>query len=282
MENYKLTRSFTMGGLMISPAHVRIERHPPVIAAHRHANTSYEIHYAQSGHGTVVVNGATHPVGPDTLYVTGRGVEHAQRSDPEDPIVEYCLYLNCRRAGSGAAGPLSPFAETAFWIGADGGRVFPLLERLIVENRQPQPDSPELVETLLRLIIVQLARICRQHAVPAPEKKPAPVLSRAETVFVIEDAFLYSYRTLTLQELAGLLNLSVRQTQRVLRDNFGKTFSQKLTESRMAAACQFLSGDDLSVTEISERLGFSSIEHFSAAFRRAMGRSPRAYRKGQK
>ena len=68
------------------------------------------------------------------------------------------------------------------------------------------------------------------------------------------------------------------QTQRILQQNFGKTFSQKLMEARMAAATQFLANTDLSVTAISERLGFSSIEHFSSAFRREMGLSPRRYR----
>ena len=47
----------------------------------------------------------------------------------------------------------------------------------------------------------------------------------------------------------------------------------------MAAAFQFLENTRLSITEIAERLGFSSIEHFSAAFHRYTGRSPRAYRR---
>ena len=78
---------------------------------------------------------------------------------------------------------------------------------------------------------------------------------------------------------AGLLSLSVRQTQRLLLSYFGKTFSQKLTEARMAAAYQFLENTRLSVTEIAGLLGFSSIEHFSAAFHRNAGCSPRAWRK---
>ena len=99
---------------------------------------------------------------------------------------------------------------------------------------------------------------------------------------VIEDAFYYRYATLTLPELARLLNLSVRQTQRLLQANFGKTFSQKLTEARMAAACQHLENSALCITDIAERVGFSSIEHFSTAFRRSMGLSPRQYRRASK
>ena len=81
MENYKFSHSFAMGGLHVTPVHVRVEQHPPVIAAHRHSNTSYEIHYTQRGQGTVTIDGVTHDVLPGVLYVTGRGIEHAQHCE---------------------------------------------------------------------------------------------------------------------------------------------------------------------------------------------------------
>lgn len=277
METYEFSHSFTLGTLLISPVHVRIEALSPVIAAHRHSNTSYEIHYAARGRGTVTIDGQTRPVTADTLYITGPGVEHAQVCPKADPIVEYCLYLDCQRTARRQDDPFALFADTAFWMGQDGGRVFPLLERLIEENRRPQPDTREMSETLLRQIIIALTRMYRQHA-PGPAASPAPALTRAGFMPIIEDAFFYRYRDLTLADLAALLNLSTRQTQRVLQRHFGKTFSQKLTEARMASASQFLLTTDLSITDIGERLGFSSIEHFSAAFRQAMGCSPRQYR----
>lgn len=282
MENYPFSHPFMMGGLQISPVHVRIERHAPVIAAHRHANTSYELHYAHRGTGSVTVNGATFEVRPGTLYVTGQGIEHAQRCDPEDPVVEYCLYLNCRVTDRSPDNPLKLFTDTAFWMGEDGGAVFPLLQRLVEEHRAPQPDSGELMEALLRQIIVQLARMYRRRAVTADDRRAAAAPTRAQTMFVLEEAFLYQYSALTLPDLAGLLNLSMRQTQRVLQANFGMNFSQKLSAARMAAACQFLTETDMSVTEISEKTGFSSIEHFSAAFHRAVGCSPRKYRQSHR
>ncbi len=279
MENYKFSHDFTMDGLQISPVHLRIERHPPVIAAHRHSNTSYEIHYAHRGQGTVTVDGAVHGVRPGTLYVTGRGIEHAQHCDPENPVIEYCLYLNCRETARRPRSPLAPLMETAFWMGEDDGSVFPLLQQLIDEHRDPQPDTAEMLEALLRQVVIRLARMVRRRAAPAPAQQSAGVSSRAETVFVLEEAFLFHYRTLTLPDLARLLNLSMRQTQRVLQANFGMTFSQKLADARMAAACQLLTGTDLTITEISEKTGFSSIEHFSAAFHRIMGCAPSRYRK---
>ena len=276
-ETYDFSGRFELGPLLVSPVHVRIEQLRPIIAAHRHSNVSYEIHYTHRGRGTVTVAGATYDVGPGMLYVTGPGVVHMQVSDPADPVIEYCLYLNCRPIAHPPGDPMLLFAQTLFWIGRDDGTVFRLLDQLVEENRHSQCDSREMSETLLREILIQLTRLYRREA--GARAQTPPLLTRDSFMPILEDAFFYRYRTLTLDELSGLLNLSVRQTQRLLLAHFGKTFSQKLTEARMAAAAQFLENTRLSVTEISERLGFSSIEHFSAAFRRQMGLSPRAYRK---
>ena len=279
METYEFSRSFELGSLVISPVHVRIEALRPVIAAHTHSNTSYEIHYTERGRGTVTINGESHPVTEDTLYITGPRVEHAQITESGEPLTEYCLYLNCRRTTADHRDPFALFADTAFWMGRDEGRIYPLLKQLIEENRHPQPETSEMSETILRQIIIRLTRMYRQQTPSRPSPLLAPKLTRAGLMPVIEDAFFYRYRTLTLDDLASLLNLSVRQTQRLLQQSFGKTFSQKLSEARMAAACQYLLNTSISITEISDRTGFSSVEHFSAAFRRINGVSPRQYRR---
>ncbi len=281
METYEFSRTFELGTLVIAPVHVRIEALRPVIAAHTHSNTSYEIHYTERGQGTVTIDGESHPVTEDTLYITGPRVVHAQITDPGEPLTEYCLYLNCRRTAIDRCDPFALFADTAFWMGRDEGRIYPLMKQLIEENRRPQPDTSEMSETILRQIIITLTRMYRQQTPARPSPSPAPKLTRAGLMPIIEDAFFYRYKTLTLDDLAGLLNLSVRQTQRLLQQSFGKTFSQKLSEARMAAACQYLLNTTLTVTEISDRTGFSSVEHFSAAFRRFNGVSPRQFRKAR-
>ena len=49
METYEFSGTFELGSLLIEPVHVRIEELRPVIAAHAHSNTSYEIHYTARG-----------------------------------------------------------------------------------------------------------------------------------------------------------------------------------------------------------------------------------------
>ena len=166
METYEFSYSFELGSLLIAPVHVRIEQLPPIIAAHQHSNISYEIHYTQKGRGDVTINAATRRVEPDTLYITGPGVTHAQRSDVRDPITEYCLYLNCRALSAAPSDPFSLFARTHFWMGRDGGRIFGLLEALIAECRRPGPGAREMTQALLMQIIIQLTRLYARDAHP--------------------------------------------------------------------------------------------------------------------
>lgn len=280
METYVFSSTFELGVLLVVPVHVRIEELRPIIAAHAHSNTSYEIHYAERGRGSVTIGDRIYPVKSDTLYITGPGVMHAQISDRNEPITEYCLYINCRQTPLVKPDFFTTFTETTFWIGQDEGRVFPLLKKLIEEKRHPQPGTAEMSEAILKQIIITLTRMYCQ-----PKKETILPCARQSLPYagfmpVIEDAFFYRYQTLTLEELAGLLHLSVRQTQRFLKSSFGKTFSQKLNEARIAAAAQLLMTTDLSVTEIGERTGFGSIEHFSAAFKKSTGLSPTQYKKG--
>ena len=279
METYEFSMSFTMNTLHITPVHVRLEQLRPFIAAHRHSNVSYEIHCTARGHGTVSIDDQVYDVFPGRLYVTGPGVVHAQHSHRDDPVVEYCLYLNCRRFVRTPSDALALFADTPFWMGVDDGQVFALLKRLIEENRRPQPYTTAMSEAILRLIVIHLTRLYRTGLSPSVKPSSTPALTRDGLMPVIEDAFFYRHATLTLQELARLLSLSTRQTERLLRASFGKTFSQKLTEARMAAASQLLKNTSLSITEIGSRVGFSSVEHFSSAFRRFMGCSPREHRR---
>ena len=130
----------------------------------------------------------------------------------------------------------------------------------------------DAAETLLRQVIILLTRMYGKETSPLPARASVPVVTRAGLMPIIEDAFFYRHQTLTLGQLASLLNLSVRQTQRLLQQNFGKTFSQKLTEARMAAASQYLLTTELSVTEITGLAGQDGMEEHALLSARALSR----------
>ena len=282
METHDFTRSFEMGGLLFSPTHIRIERLALVIAAHRHSNSSYELHYTASGRGRVYIDETVYNVEPGTAYVTGPNVLHTQISDADDPVLEYCLYLNCRpaRRMGDVQRELIPFQQTGFWIGANSWKIGTLLRDLLEERREARPDMEEMTEALIRQIVVVMNRSCREFADDAPNASgSAEILDESRFYPLVEDAFFYHYQTLRLSDLARMLNLSSRQVQRFLLNHYGKSFTQKRVDAQMAAAAELLRSSNLSITEIGEKTGFSSVEHFSTAFRRYYHCSPSAFRR---
>jgi len=82
-----------------------------------------------------------------------------------------------------------------------------------------------------------------------------------------------------LEDVAGALAMSERNLQRQLRTE-GKRFRDLQDEVRAELARELLGQSELTITRISERLGFDSVSAFSRACKRWFGRAPREVRKG--
>ncbi|SDH94543.1 Helix-turn-helix domain-containing protein [Pseudomonas benzenivorans] len=78
--------------------------------------------------------------------------------------------------------------------------------------------------------------------------------------------------------MAKLLNTSERTLKRRLSEE-GTTFRALLMEARYAMAKELLGSNQLPVSAIAERLGFSDPSSFSQAFKRWHGCAPQSYRK---
>lgn len=254
------------------------------IPRHVHGSGSYEIHYISRGYGQALIQGRPYEITPNTLFVTGPHIEHAQTPCPDRPMCEYCIYLKAekkrrrRSFGEEECALLETLEQTPFWFGQDTQRTGALILELFEELKEMKTGWQFLAEALLRQLPVRLARNY-EYAGKNHTKSTASVSQNDKTSVLIEEYFLYQYHSLSLEELARLLHLGTRQTERLLQRQYGKSFLQKKTEARMSAASILLSDPGRSITSVSEALGYSSVEHFSAAFRKYYRMSPRQYRK---
>ncbi len=272
---------FSLGGLSVHPLNIIFERFTRVIPAHSHGNGCYEIHYIPAGFGRLEVDGAYYDISPNTLFVTGPHIVHAQSPLPSDPMQEYCVYV--RIPGASRSRKPSPlmdaFLSTRFWIGQDLQGIHLLMKQLFDELEHQYTGYQNQVGLLLSQLIISLVRNYEQEEKPKYHSA-TDTLYNSKSI-IIEEYFLYEYRTLSLDALARRLNLSARQTQRLMQDYYGKTFQQKKTEARMSAASILLNEHGRSIASIAEELGYSSAEHFTSAFKKYFHASPGAYRKEQ-
>lgn len=84
---------------------------------------------------------------------------------------------------------------------------------------------------------------------------------------------------LSLKEIAAASYLSPFHFVRVFKKLTGTTPHAYLASIRTSRAQLLLAEPNLSVTEVSSRVGYSSPSHFTKAFRQATGLTPRAFRK---
>lgn len=82
----------------------------------------------------------------------------------------------------------------------------------------------------------------------------------------------------TLDDLADASGLSVRHFTRRFRDAFGIAPMEYLDRKRLALAQQMLAYESATVSEVSDRMGFSSPAVFSRWFANLAGETPSAYR----
>ena len=292
MKYRNLDLTFSMDDVTFTVLSISNEQMIVPIPRHSHSRNSYELHYISYGYGTLIANDVRYKITPGTFYMTGPQVFHEQISDPNEPMREYGVYLKVSLPRKGTKSELlRSFLQQSFFFGPTGIEVYELMKRLISELEQGPEGHRFMLSALLQELIVEIARLYRAtSATMVASTAPSPSnvhpsethfsdthLPDDQTYLLIEESFLYNYRDITLDSLATLLNLSRRQTERLLQQHYGKTFLQKKKEARMSAACILLQAGDRSIASVAYELGYSSPEHFTHAFKNYFHMAPSLY-----
>ena len=73
-------------------------------------------------------------------------------------------------------------------------------------------------------------------------------------------------KCITLSDLAKILHVSTKQAQRIIKKETGNTFLKELTLYRMKIADYFINTSDMSLSEISQYVGYTSYSGFWKAY----------------
>ena len=246
-----------------------------------HQHGFYELHYVFGGRGELICLENRYPLGAGTAYLNGPNVSHEQLTDREDNMTEYSLSFDLApMRGRGAAEPgvlTGRLSGMKLWIGEDAGRIGELFGRMEEEFTVRDTGWIESLESLCRLLIITVVRTLAQTQEKTPQSS---ALSPDRRKFIMDEAFIYLHRDMTLSSLAALVNLSERQTLRDIRAYYGMSFTEFRCRSRLNAATRLLKERrDMTVAEIGETVGFSSTAHFRRVFLRQYGETPSAFRK---
>jgi AraC-like DNA-binding protein len=164
-------------------------------------------------------------------------------------------------------------------IGLDDEGLRRTLLTFLQEVENPGWNSKCYIETLLTLLLSQLVRCASNLAAPprAPYRKGGLSNWRLKRALELLESDLR--RPPSLAELARHVGLHPSWLCHAFKRSMGLSPHRYLLVYRVNCAKEMIRDESRTLTEIALECGFSDSSHFSVAFRRIVGISPRDYRR---
>lgn len=145
-----------------------------------------------------------------------------------------------------------------------------------------KPSKMDELEDALRQMVENLSAAGAAGTQPeAPAAAAAPAEDTAGN-FIIKNAIQYIEEhyaeKLSLPEVADKVYVSQWHLSKLIARNTGQSFSDLLNGVRIGQAKRLLADPSLKIWEISERVGFSDVTHFSRIFKKLENQSANEYR----
>lgn len=96
---------------------------------------------------------------------------------------------------------------------------------------------------------------------------------------IIDYSFKHYLEQITLQEVAGIADMSIPTFCRFFKKNIKKTYFNFLQDLRIGHACKLLANSDKPVMECCYESGYNSWAHFSKQFKQVKKITPSQYRR---
>ncbi len=224
---------------------------------------------------TIVTRGALHTVidgenvrtAAGQYVLIGQNAWHMQYS--ESPVRFLTLSFapggaSCLAAAANRALTMNPFQEQlAQLMDAEDGAAF----------------SADYLASLLNLFLIELLR----HTEPPARAEKKRASTRYQENQIMNEALqIISARCrerLSLAELAGQLHVSVPYLHALFRTQLGIPPGKYMAHIRLEECKALLRSGTLSVSEVAQQMGFSSVQQFSRRFHEVCGVPPSQFSK---
>jgi AraC-like DNA-binding protein len=251
-----------------------------------HTSDGHEFAFVMKGSVRVNVPGESFELSPGRLLLIGRDVTHSE--SPCDPPVAYVMcwcYADHTYARLDQTAHTPPRAWRA-------GPSIELIGRTNVENIATAVGT-EIVHRdwgwersarglLNYMCSILMRRLFRGSVVRLRPDESPTISADPRTWRVIQAALQYCdanfRRPLRLADVAAAVGYSPSHLSRLISTHLGRSLSDHIRNLRMEAGQHMLESSDMAISEIARALGYADPSHFSHAFHRAAGVSPKAYR----
>ncbi|MFT4023648.1 MAG: substrate-binding domain-containing protein [Flavihumibacter sp.] len=145
-----------------------------------------------------------------------------------------------------------------------------------------KPFKVDILEGTIRSLLENRAKLKEHYSSEIPTGIAAGTVRKADRSFsahlnaVIEKNI--SNENFSVDDICRELHISRIQLYRKVKHLFSSSVNDHILEMRIQRAKHYLQNEDLSISEIATRTGFSTASYFSTAFKKFVNESPKGYR----
>ena len=242
-------------------------------AVHCHEN-NLELQYICGGRGNIRIGRRLYEVQKGDILVYNQGKFLDESADPQEGL----WFYNCGVTGISLPGQsegvlIERGISPRLHAGELSEEIESLFRLLYIEVDRNLPKNDEITQAVLRALVeIILYQLPREKQPPSKEK---------ERLLIDCKDYIDCHFTeeLTVEKLAERSHMSVSGFAHQFKKIFGFPPIQYIIRRRIGQAQTLLITTDLSITEVSVRVGYDNISYFNNQFKRFAGMSPQSYRK---
>lgn len=242
---------------------------------HVHEN-ELELFYVYAGTGQYMVDNRLYPICAGDIVVCNAGVLHGEEPSLVRQIYSYSIAVtgaqfeglppNCLT--DRYTNPVVSCGQLADHV----GQLMQLIYMLSADTAHLGKLCGSLAYSMLLLTQALLNSRARNEAID--EMEQPSVLAHRVRQYLDE----HHSEQITLRAAAERLHISEYYLAHVFKQEFGIPPMQYVMKRRIGEAQELLMNTELPVAEVADRLGYSSVCHFNAMFKKNVGLPPGKFR----
>ncbi|TFE28581.1 AraC family transcriptional regulator [Cohnella luojiensis] len=252
-----------------------------------HSHTFYEVYYFHEGKCNYLIGDQIYNLSPGDLILMYGMTLHCPKIDPSVPYIRSIIHFDPAILRPYLELPqavpiMQPFEKFKNYRLCLRGANKEEAERILVTMHGYQQRGDQVGAGRLLLAFVDLLHFVYDQCLqPLSEQREFPSDKEKtvqNVVALLEDR--YADDELNMERLQKELHLSKSYLAKIFKEVTGVTIFEYVYRKRVnEAKILFLLHPGMAVTEVSFRLGFKHLAHFSRLFKRHVGSTPERYKR---
>lgn len=239
-----------------------------------HTHNHTELFFIVSGKGQFLIQDQVFPVDVNNLVIINPNVPHTEASLNAQPLEYIVLGID----GIELVTKENSNGEFCILDHFESVDISSCLRNILREMELKNTGYMDVCQAYMEILIIRLMR----NTDLAVQTQPQVISGNSQCAAVRRYIDLHFKEPLTLEQLSEEAHINKYYLSHAFKREYGVSPINYMISRRIDESKYLLAETDLSMSQIAQLLGFSSLSYFSQVFRKIHGSSPMEFRQSSK